>query len=318
VGYVGSRGTNLETTYAANVRNDAQIINGQKFFPLTGGARLNQNFFSISYLDYSADSYYQALQLNLTKRFGAGLQFQAAYTYSKSIDTASALDSVFINGTFASDRQDPFDARSERSLSDFDARNNFVGNFLYDLPFGKGRKFGSGLTGVVGTLTSGWSTGGILNLRSGFPFGVSLGFDRAGNMVDNVQSQRPNAAPGADLSNATTGNPTRFVDPSFFQLQPAGFYGNLGRNALRGPDQRSFDMTLTKKTAITERLMSEFRFEAFNLFNRTNFAPPESFNRIIYTGVDGTGAPILNPTFGQLTRTATSSRQLQFGLKLLW
>jgi outer membrane receptor protein involved in Fe transport len=318
VGYVGSRGTNLETTYAANVRNDAQIINGQKFFPLTGGARLNQNFFSISYLDYSADSYYQALQLNLTKRFGAGLQFQAAYTYSKSIDTASALDSVFINGTFGSDRQDPFDARSERSLSDFDARNNFVGNFLYDLPFGKGRKFGSGLTGVVGTLTSGWSTGGILNLRSGFPFGVSLGFDRAGNMVDNVQSQRPNAAPGADLSNATTGNPTRFVDPSFFQLQPAGFYGNLGRNALRGPDQRSFDMTLTKKTAITERLMSEFRFEAFNLFNRTNFAPPESFNRIIYTGVDGTGAPILNPTFGQLTRTATSSRQLQFGLKLLW
>jgi len=317
-GYVGSRGVNLETTYSANVRQDFQLVNGQKFFPLTGGPRLNQNFFSISYLDYSADSYYQALQLNLTKRFSAGLQFQAAYTYSKSIDTASALDSVFINGTLGSDRQDPFDARSERALSDFDARNNFVGNFLYDLPFGKGRQFGGNLTGAVGTLVSGWSTGGIVTLRSGFPFGVALGFDRAGNGVDNVQSQRPNAAPGVNLSNATTGDPMRFVDPSFFQLQPAGFYGNLGRNALRGPDLRSFDMSLTKKTAITERLRSEFRFEAFNLFNRTNFAPPEAFNRIIYTGVDSTGAPVLNPTFGQLTRTATSLRQLQFGLKFLW
>ncbi len=317
-GYVGSRGVNLETTYAANVRQDHQIVNGQKFFPLTGGPRLNQNFFSISYLDFSADSYYQALQLNLTKRFSTGLQFQAAYTMSKSIDTASALDSVFINGTLGSDRQDPFDARADRALSDYDARHNFVGNFLYDLPFGRGRRFGGSLTGVIGAISSGWATGGIVNLRSGFPFGVALGFDRAGNGVDNVQSQRPNVAPGVNLSDAITGVPTRFVDPSYFQLQPAGFYGNLGRNALRGPDLRSFDMTLSKQTAITERLRSEFRLEAFNLFNRANFAPPESFNRIIYTGVDGTGAPILNPTFGQLTRTATSSRQLQFGLKLLW
>jgi hypothetical protein len=317
-GYVGSRGVNLETTYAVNVRPDSQLVNGQKFLPLTGGSRLNQNFFSISYLDFSADSYYHAFQTNLTKRFSAGLQFQAAYTLSKSIDTASALDSVFINGTLGSDRQDPFDGRAERALSDFDARQNFIGNFLYDLPFGKGRQFGGSLTGVAGTLISGWSTGGIVTLRSGFPFGVALGFDRAGNMVDNAQSQRPNVAPGVNLSDATTGDPSRFVDTSFFQLQPAGFYGNAPRNALRGPNLKSFDMTLSKQTAITERLRSEFRFEAFNLFNRTNFAPPEAGNRVLFTNVDANGNPILNPTFGQLTRTATSSRQLQFGLKLLW
>jgi len=317
-GYVGSRGVNLETTYSANVRNDFQIVNGQKFFPTTGGPRLNRNYFSISYLDFSADSYYQALQLNLTKRFSSGLQFQTAYTVSKSIDTASSLDSVFLNGTLGSDRQDPFDSRSERALSDFDARQNFVANFLYDLPFGKGRLIGGDLTGVVGTLVGGWTAGGILNLRSGFPFGVALGFDRAGNGVDNVQTQRPNVAPGVNLSDAIIGAPTRFVDPSFFQLQPAGFYGNAPRNGLRGPDLQSFDLTLTKRTALTERLQSEFRFEAFNLFNRANFAPPEAVNRIIYTGVNATGAPILSPSFGQLTRTATSSRQLQFGLKLLW
>jgi hypothetical protein len=77
-------------------------------------------------------------------------------------------------------------------------------------------------------------------------------------------------------------------------------------------------MSFAKQTAITEGLRTEFKVEAFNLFNRANFAAPELVNRVIFVGVDGTGAPILNPTFGQLTSTATSSRQLQFGLKLLW
>jgi hypothetical protein len=318
-GYVGSRGTNLESRYSLGVRNDYQLVNGQKFFPAGGGARFNPNFNSFTYLDFSSDSYYQALQLNLTKRLSGGLQFQTAYTLSKSIDTASAAESVFSNGALAGGRQDPFDSSMERALSDFDARHNFIANLLYDLPFGKGHRIGGNLRGVAGTLVGGWSAGGIVNLRSGFPFTVALGIDRARNGVDNVQVQRPNVAPGVDLGDAITGDPMGFANASFFQLQPAGFYGNAPRNALRGPDLHSFDMTFTKRTPITERLQSEFRFEAFNLFNRANFAPPDLVNRVIYTGTDQiTGAAILSPSFGQLTRTTTSSRQLQFGLKLLW
>jgi outer membrane receptor protein involved in Fe transport len=264
-GYVGSRGVNLQTTYATNVRNDYQLVNGQKFFPAAGGQRLNPNYFSISYLDFSSDSYYQAMQLNLTKRYAAGLQFQFAYTLSKSIDNASALDSVFFNGTLGADRQDPFDSRAERALSDFDARHNFIANLLYDLPFGKGTRMGGNLQGPLAKLVGNWSVGGIVNAKSGFPFGVALGFDRAGNMIDNVQSQRPNVAPGVDLANAITGDPMGFVNPSFFQLQGAGFYGNAARNALTGPNLYNFDMTLSKRTAITERLQTEFRLEAFNL-----------------------------------------------------
>lgn len=317
--YVGSRAVNLETRAQIDVRTDFQVVNGRKFFPAGGGVRLNPNFNSITYLDFSADSYYHGLQLNLSKRFSGGIQFQTAYTLSKSIDTASAIENVFLNGVFSAGRQDPFDLRSERALSDFDVRHNFVANFLYDLPLGKGRRFGGNLTGVAAMLIGGWSAGGIVNLKSGFPFNVSLGFDRAGNGTDNAQAQRPNVTPGVALSDATTGDPSGFVNLNFFQLQPAGFYGNAPRNALRGPDLRSFDMTLTKQTPITERIRSEFRFEAFNLFNRPNFAPPETVNRVIYTGVDPvTGAQVLNPTFGQLTRTSSSSRQLQFGLKLLW
>jgi hypothetical protein len=324
VGYVGSRGANLQTRYSVNLRNDYQIVNGRKFFPaidpsLVQAARLNPNLSSVEYQDFGADSYYQALQLNLTKRLSGGLQFQTAYTLSKSIDTASASETVFLNGAVGGGRQDPSDARAERALSDFDARHNFVANLLYDLPFGKGRLIGGNLKGVAGTLVGGWSAGGIVNLRSGFPFTVALGFDRAGNGVDNVQVQRPNLAPGVDLGGAIMGDPMSYVSPAYFQLQPAGFYGNAPRNAFRGPDLQSFDMTLTKRTPITERLQTEFRFEAFNLFNRTNLATPEVANRIIYTGADPiTDTPILNPFFGQLTRTSTSSRQLQLVLKFLW
>jgi hypothetical protein len=215
-------------------------------------------------------------------------------------------------------RQDPFDSRAQRGLSEFDVRHNFAVNFLYDLPFGKGHAIGGDLTGAAGKLVGGWSVGGIANLRSGFPLNVGLGFDRAGDGTDNAQAQRPNVAPGVDLSKAATGDPNGFVDPSFFQLQPSGFYGNAPRNALRGPDLKSFDMNLTKRTAVTESLRTEFRIEAFNLFNRPNFALPDVVNQVIYTGVDATDAPILNPSFGQLTRTSIPSRQIQFGLKLIW
>ncbi len=316
--YVGSRGVNLVGRNSINVRTDFQIVNGKKFFPVDGGERFNPNFASIFLSDFSVDSYFHALQTSLAKRFSGGLQLQAAYTYSKSLDTASSNEGVFVNGTSGGFRQDPFDSRAARSLSDFDTRHNFVANFLYDLPFGKGRAIGGNLSGVTAKVIGGWSTSGIVSLRSGFPFNISLGFDRVGNGSDSIEYLRPNITPGANLSDAITGNPDSFVNPAFFQLQPAGFYGDAPRNALIGAKLYNFDMALTKHTAITERLHSEFRVEAFNLFNRTNFAPPEAANRAIYTGVDANGNPVLNPTFGQVTRTATSSRQIQFGLKFLW
>ncbi|MGH9900988.1 MAG: TonB-dependent receptor domain-containing protein, partial [Pyrinomonadaceae bacterium] len=302
-GYVGSRGVHLETGYTSNIRSDFMIVNGQKFFPPGSGTRINPAFGAIQRLNFNGDSYYHGLQLTATKRYAAGLQFQAAYTFSKSIDTNSAIDSVFTNGSVGSDAQDPFDTSLEKGPSDFDVRHNFVANLLYDLPFGKD------LTGAAGKLLGGWSVGGILNLRSGFPFHVHLGqgFDRARNGVDNTRSQRPNVTPGRTYESAITGNPNRFVDPTAFQLQPAGFYGNEGRNVLTGPDLKVFDLSVIKKTALTERVRIEFRTEVFNLTNHTNFAAPEPNNRAIFVGVDANGNGIIPDTFGQLTKTATSS-----------
>lgn len=312
-GYVGSRGIHLETGFTSNVRRDFSLVNGEKFFPASG-PRINPCCSSIQVLGFNGDAYYNAMQLTATKRYSAGLQFQLAYTFAKSIDTNSATDSVFTNGSVGSDAQDPFDTSRERGLSDFDVRHNFVANFIYDLPFG------SDLKGAAGVLSRGWSVGGILNLRSGFPFHVNLGqgFDRARNAIDNTRSQRPNVASGRDYSSAITGNPDRFVDPTAFVLQPAGFYGNEGRNVLIGPDLKVFDLTLIKKTPITERVNMEFRAEVFNLFNHTNFAGPEPNNRAIFVGVDANGNAIVPASFGQLTKTSTSSRQVQFGVKFLF
>ncbi|HXG65847.1 MAG TPA: TonB-dependent receptor, partial [Blastocatellia bacterium] len=252
-GYVGSRGVHLLTNATSNVRTDFQIVNGRKFYPDIGGgtqlARVNPRFGAMQLLAFNGDSYYHGLQLSATKRYSAGLQFQAAYTYAKSIDVGSATESVFANGATGGDFQDPLAPALDKALSDFDHRHNFIANFLWELPFGKGRAVGSDLSGFADKLVSGWSMGGILNLRSGFPFTVSLGFDRARNGVDNVQSQRPDVAPGRDLKDAITGDPNRYVDPTAFRLQPAGFYGDLGRNALTGPDLRVFDFSLIKETS---------------------------------------------------------------------
>jgi hypothetical protein len=318
--YIGSRGIHLLTNVSSNVRNDFQIVNGQKFYPEianTQAARVNPNFGAMQVTAFDGDSYYNGLQLSLTRRYTAGLQFQASYTYSKSTDTASATESVYRNGVLGGDFQDPLSTSADKGLSDFDLRHNFVANVLWELPFGKGRKFGADLNGVAGKLVEGWSAGGILNLRSGFPFSVTLGFDRARNGIDNLQTQRPNLAPGRAAESAVTGDPNRFIDPTAFALQPAGFYGNLGRNTLGGPSLTNFDFSLLKKTRITERINMEFRGEFFNIFNITNFSPPDAGNRVV-SALDSSGNPIVPGTFGQLTRTAVSSRQIQLGLKVLW
>jgi len=317
-GYVGSRGVHLETADKGNVRVDYQIVNGRRFYPAGSSRLLNPNYGATDLLGFNADSYYHGLQLNATKRYSAGLQFQASYTFAKSLDSGSSTESVFTNGAIGADRQDPFDSSIDYGRSDFDARHNFIANFLWDLPIGKGHSLGGDLGGAGSKLAGGWSLGGILNLRSGFPFSAVLGFDRARNGIDNRQSQRPDMVPGRSYDSAITGNPNRYVDPTAFQLQPAGFYGAEGRNVLTGPSLKVFDFSLLKKTAITERLNTEFRVEFFNLLNHTNFAPPDAGNRVVFTSADANDKGVVPASFGQLTRTATTSRQIQFGLKLIW
>ena len=312
VSYVGSRGVHLARRNDINQRTDFFFKDGRKFFPeLPAGVspaskRLNPSLGSIRHVFWDANSNYNSLQVKLDKRYSHGLDFQASYTWSKAIDDASDTESTFANQAPGARLQDSFDTRGERGLASFDVRHNFVFSATYELPRNNNFK------GIADKLLNGWETTGILTAHSGFPFGLFLGFDRANDAsADNV-AQRPDVVPGRSYGSAVTGKVDRYVDPTAFQLPPQNAYGNSARNPLIGPGLATFDLGLFKNTNVVERLKIQFRAEAFNLFNRTNFSIPE--NLVIFGDPSGQVAG----SFGRITRTITPSRQLQFALKFLF
>jgi hypothetical protein len=312
VAYTGSRGVHLARKTSINQRTDFVFINGRKFFPELGpgvspqSRLLNPNFGAIRLTTFDGSSNYNALQLRVEKRFSHGLDFQSSYTWSKAIDEASGTESEFANVPGGSRIQDPLDKRAERGRAAFDIRHNFILGATYELP--KNNKF----RGVTDKLLNGWEVSGILTARTGFPFNVILGFDRARDASPDNIAQRPDLVPGRTYESAVTGNPDHYIDPTAFDLPTAGTYGNSARNALEGPALATFDLGVFKNTMVRERLKVQFRAEAFNLFNRANFSTPD--NLVIFTS-ENKDVP---GNFGRITRTSTTSRQLQFGLKLIF
>ena len=156
-----------------------------------------------------------------------------------------------------------------------------------------------------------------MNVQTGHPFEVRLGFNRSGNLntVNYAMHERPDVKPGFS-NNPILGDPARWWDDNAFTLQPANQRGNLGRNTLIGPGIVDFDLSLEKSFPIAEKGRLEFRAETFNLPNHPNFAVPSGLTA--FTGVSATGAPVVSPTAGVITSTVTTSRQIQFGLKLVF
>jgi hypothetical protein len=180
---------------------------------------------------------------------------------------------------------------------------------LYALPFGHGARFASNSTGLANFLIAGWNVGSIVTLQSGFPFTPQLSYNPSNN-GDTRNPVRPFVNP--DFSGPVIlGTPSQWFNPAAFLAPPAnsGFYGNLGRDTLIGPGLATWDLSFLKATRLTERTNLQFRAEFFNVLNRPNFNTP---NAVVFTP---TG---VSPTAGIITSTSTTSRQIQFGLKLLW
>ena len=314
--YVGSRGYHLLRSGNFNTPVPSRLPDGRIFFP-PGAPRINPAFGAILYISSDAQSEYNALQLSVRKRTSAGLQFQASYTYSRSIDDSSGpflSDFVTQSGPVQNDAC----RLCDRALSAWDMRHNFVFNTIYELPFGPGKRYGSGASGAQGKLIGGWSLGGIISYHSGLPFTPVMGFNNS-NDGSIFLADRPDVVTPCRI----IGDPSRWFDPSCFAVPPAGTYGNAGRNILIGPDLKDFDFFVSKATAITEVVRIQFRAEFFNLFNHPNFAPP--INSTGFNGLGGNGDIIFNAgsatplaSAGQIFSTATTSRQIQFGLKLIF
>jgi hypothetical protein len=188
-------------------------------------------------------------------------------------------------------------------------RNIGVISAVYQLPFGRGKAYAKDLQGFANGFVSGWSVNSIVTIQSGFPITPQLSYNPSNN-GDTRNPVRPFVNP-AFSGPKIFGTPTQWFNPSAFLAPPAnsGFYGNLGRDTLIGPGLGTWDFSAVKDTTIRERLTVQFRAEIFNLLNRANFNTP---NLIVFTP---TG---LSGTAGAITSTSTTSRQVQFGLKLLW
>jgi hypothetical protein len=251
----------------------------------------------------TGSSTYNSLQASVTKRFGHGLQLLASYTFSKSIDDA-ASGSILGDSRITSDG-DQHNLRLNRGLSDFDRTHRFIGSFTYDLPGVKNN-------GFLQAISSNWGLAGIVTLQSGTPFDI---IDTAGGALFGGSNpstgivSRASFAPGATVATARKSGSLESRLNSFFNTAafipaPGGLFGDIGRNILRGPDQRNVDFSILRRFPVkwTEASAFEFRAEFFNLFNFVNFANP---------GRDIAG----QQTFGVITNTSTSPRIVQLALK---
>jgi outer membrane receptor protein involved in Fe transport len=304
--YVGSKGTDLNIE-----RNYNQFVNGVRPFaklsatsPIDPGLPLT----NISVYESDGNSSYQALWLTAEKRLSKGLQFKAAYTYSKSIDDNSQNNEGVVI-------QDSNNIRGDRGLSDFDARNRFVLSAIYALPFQKN------------IITRGWQLSAIETLQSGNP----LNFHIANSAFTGNANLRPDVTgkviTGFDPANfgalgiATdigyVQNPTVFVNQGTTPGVPIGF-GNLGRNVVTGPGFSNLDLALVRNIRFRERMNFQIRADAYDLLNHPNFTNPAT----TLAGTDlSTFATV--GTLGQITGGTRapsgdfgSSRQIQLALKL--
>jgi hypothetical protein len=308
VDYIGSHGYHGVTVADLNTAIPTILPDGREFFPV-GAPRRNPQLASSLHLVSGVSSFYNAFQLDFSKRFSDGLQFRANYTFSKNIDESSQLTGTRGTGS-QQNLLDPDNPRLDRGLSGLDVRHRFNFAGTYELPIGAGKPFLSGAKGVTQKLLGGWQLNAIVNLQSGFPFTPILGFNRSRN-GDSRSPDRPNLLPGRTAGNIILGTPERWFDPTAFALPEVGTYGNAGRNILIGPGLATVDTSLFKTTRIREKITVQFRAEVFNLLNHTNFSIPQQ--RIVLTQ---TGA--ISPTAGRITSTSTTSRQIQFGLKIIW
>ena len=315
VGYLGSRGTHELISIDMNI--PAQVVcpaspacgtlpAGTIFTPTT--ARANPLLANTYSWFSGGESLYNAMIVDVRHRFSKGLTFRGAYTWSMALDDGDSLNSTAAANAPAL-VQNPLNIHGDWGPATYDVRNVGVMNVSYDLPIGNGRQFLNGTRGWENGIVGGWTLNSIVTIQSGFPFTPQLSFNPS-NDGDTRNPVRPNWNP-TFTGPVILGGTSQWFNPNAFVVPPTGTFGNVGRNVLTGPGLATWDFSVLKDTRLSEKLGLQFRAEIFNLLNRVNLDTP---NLIVYTSA--TGAP--SPVAGTFTQTSTTSRQVQFGLKLLW
>jgi len=305
-GYVGSRGYHQILAVDANLPVPTSVSGSIYFAP--GSPLANPAVGNTTTWWSSGHSNYNALQIDVNRRFSGGLQFRSVYTFSKSLDDGSAWNSS-VGANAPGFVMYPPNPHLDWGLSTYDVRHSLVVHWSYELPLGREQAFSKHPSNRWDRITSGWIVSGIGTFQSGFPFTPQLGFNPS-NDGDSRNPVRPSWNPWFE-GPVILGGPNQYFNPAAFIPPENGTYGNVGRDTLRGPGSATLDFSALKNAAVTQRMKLQFRAEFFNLLNRPNFSTPNTL--VFSSATAGT-----SPTAGVITATSTTSRQIQFGLKVLF
>ncbi|MBI2815726.1 MAG: TonB-dependent receptor [Acidobacteria bacterium] len=306
LGYSGRRGLNLPSL--GNFNMPLAQFNGISLEVAPNATPQNPAYSSeIRYTGTNADSWYNGFTAALQRRLSAGLQAQVSYTFSRATAETDGNEqgpsgSVGGSGTV----KYPYDLGVYKGLSGYHLQNVLSASYSYDLPLG-------GLTSGWGRhLLSGWQLSGIVSLQDGQPFGVAAAGPNA--IRQYISRVSPNLKPGWSSEQIVLGNRDDYYTLDAFTPPGSRELGNYGRNTLIGPGLAQWDFGMTKNTQVGERYRLQFRAEAFNVLNRSNFGSPgNTAGGEIFTR---SGARVQSAAV--VVRTATTSRQVQFGLKLIF
>jgi hypothetical protein len=296
VGYIGTEGHNLFVRSFTNVINP---VTGQRPLPTFSKLDMKRN---------DGNSNFNALQVSVNRQFSGGFLMGLQYMWSHSINEGG------VGGGEADPPQNVNNRRGDRGNSVQDIRHTFTTNWVYELPFGRGGRFFK--EGIAEKVLGGWELSGIVQARTGRQLTVSI-TRAAGDVPDgnvgtggtNGSVQRPDLVPGVSLIPPGGQSADLWINPAAFKTPAKGTWGNAGRSLLTGPGLVQFDVGVTRRFRIVETRNVEFRWEAFNVFNRTQLGNP---NTNLSAG----------PNFGRITAPFNrlfgtgTNRQMQFSLRL--
>lgn len=295
VGYVGNSGRKLT---GRDLVNQAFLdVDPTRPTPVQG-RRPNPNIGDVSVVKSLDNSNYHALNVRLDKRYSNGFSIIGAYTWSKAMGIGGALFGD------QSNQQDARNRRAEYGVLEFNQDHRLTAAWIYELPFGRNKRFAANLTGVPGGLASGWSFQGSFTGHTGFPLTAR---STVSSNVGRQDQNRPNRVCNGNLPSGSR-TIDRWFDTSCFVLQPFGTFGNSGNGILEGPGVTTFNLTAMKNTYLNvgrrEPINLQFRTEFFNAFNTPGFGDPN-----INTGT---------PQFGFIRSTRIGGRNIQMALKLIF
>ncbi|HJZ73101.1 MAG TPA: hypothetical protein VKE51_15255, partial [Vicinamibacterales bacterium] len=303
IGYIGSRSANLFKQRDLNpvtpkTLADGSIVYGAPRGPAAVGivpnARVNPAFSTLNTGTSFATSTYHSLQTSLNRRFFRGVQAQVSYTLSRCTD----LSSGNFGGEGGTASTNPYDPYYDSGPCGFNRTHTLRASTVVALPF-KGNR-----------VVDGWQVSALLNMTSGAPFTPTI-FDQSGL---GTGAQRPNLAAGRDSDSIVTGNINQWFDPTAYTLPAPGTLGDAGRNSLIGPRFATLDAAVLKTVRLQGSSSIQLRAEVFNLTNHVNFGQPSA--NVFAQSVNGGGT--YSPTAGRITTTASTARQIQFGMKILF